>query len=280
MKAGSLFAVLTIAVLLAVPGCTAKDEPTAPSGDKITAYDSTAAQEESAADDSTAAQETDKAVLIADEVGYDFGVTDLSGKSDIREELLSHILEFQNMSEEDAAQRSQSDEDFAAYYSKAYLGNKIDELTEFYYPDIAIDGFTMYAALIDEQYISYRFAPNEKLGIGSESQFGFGDIILITIARTHWIDTEHPLDALIQQYDNTHVNYILEDGLLYGEGKQSISGIMGITRFKLYGPRGADDYDSLAALAKRVVESAELVIVKYSSTVPEIILPEILLPEV
>lgn len=198
--------------------------------------------------------------VVATLSGYRFGVMDTSNSDNIKEKLLSQILEFQNLSEEDIKERqATADYDFSEFYSAAYLNNKIDEITEFYYPEISIDGYTLYRAIIDEWSFLYYFGPNEKINSTSEYTFEFGDGILLGIDRTHWIDTDNPLDAQIKQYENRNKKYILKDNILYVEGYDSIEGIIGNTRFTLHGPDDACDYDSLFALAKKVIESTELI---------------------
>ncbi len=262
MKTKSIIAfAMVIMILLSVLGCSRIDkqlietiqsdsEPlltnAITSGDETTA---THATDDTSTIDSESTAENK---VVATLSGYRFGVMDTSNSDNIKEKLLSQILEFQNLSEEDIKERQvTADYDFSEFYSAAYLNNKIDEITEFYYPEISIDGYTLYRAIIDEWSFLYYFGPNEKINSTSEYTFEFGDGILLGIDRTHWIDTDNPLDAQIKQYENRNKKYILKDNILYVEGYDSIEGIIGNTRFTLHGPDDACDFDSLFAHAKK-----------------------------
>ncbi len=191
---------------------------------------------------------------------FRFGVEENVAAPNIKKLLLDKIEEFKFMSQRDIIDKSSAvqEYDFHEYYEIAFKGASINEISEFYFPNFTIDGYTLYRSVIDEWSFMYYFAPSEMLKEGNYT-FEFDTGIMIAIHRSHWIDTENPLAAEIQKLENREATYILKDNMLHEIGSNSISGIIGYTRFVINVPDACSNYDALAALGRKVVESCELV---------------------
>jgi len=131
------------------------------------------------------------------------------------------------------------------------------EFTEFYYPNVKIDGFVLYRAVADEWSFMYYYAPSEKYS--DDYVFEFNDGILLGYSQTHWIDTADPLGAEVRKYDKQNIEYIYENGLLYTEGNNQIEGVVHNTNFTLNVPDSLNEREKIFEIGKNIIECTEII---------------------
>ena len=193
--------------------------------------------------------------------GFRFGFANSDAHADIKSELIDYITEFNNLTSFDVAEKAVDiqEYDFEEFYNHAYIDNNISAIESFYFPNITIDGYKLYRAIIDEWSFLYYYAPVEKLNTDEEYVFEFNDGILLSIDRPHWIDASDPLGSEINKMNTQNREYILQNNLLYKPDANSVLGVLGETRFSLIVPDVLNDSDNLLSLGEEIIQSSELV---------------------
>ncbi|MCL2698273.1 MAG: hypothetical protein FWE74_09375 [Oscillospiraceae bacterium] len=172
-------------------------------------------------------------------------------RGDLKSELIKEINDASGL---------RSDESLFLHYN-------ISDIKEFYYPEIELDGYELFLAEIMQYRFHFYFMPENPdsadLDLNGEYFFSYDSGIEIAITRTETIiDTPDPLKAIMEQYDGQRREYLFEDGLIYDEFFNTITGQIGDTWFYIVVPPKLNNYEFMRRLALQVIEAAELVVIR------------------
>jgi hypothetical protein len=183
----------------------------------------------------------------------------------------THIREYLDRAITDAVNgtATRRAEHFAVYFSAFERSLNLSGLTEFYFPNVRINGFELWWAEVTPAEIWYHYAPinpDEAL-LNDEGVYEWCHYsgILIRMARADVTDFYPLLGAPLREVMLELADYTprpegeLKDGFLYLPGWNSIMGKLDGTRFEVRMPANLNDYDFLRDIAQQVIETAELV---------------------
>jgi hypothetical protein len=135
---------------------------------------------------------------------------------------------------------------------------RLSELTEFYVPNMKIDGYELHSVSILGAVLIYRYAP-----VNNDEWCHYSGIE-VRIFRADSTMSPSPnatLEEVMAEVEDysPRPNGEIRDGFLYLPGWNSIAGKLGDTRFDVTVPDSMSNYDFLLDLAKQFIDTVELV---------------------
>jgi hypothetical protein len=133
------------------------------------------------------------------------------------------------------------------------------ELTEFYYPNITVDGYWLNRVAINKGGFDFMY---------TSSNDWYGENLHITIINPKVkglpyavVPADSSIEELIEVYGAVYSNIAVSDGLILinDSGSVEVIGLLENTRFYVRGFREHFDIEELQGIAVQIIENAELV---------------------
>ena len=151
--------------------------------------------------------------------------------------------------------RSMSREEHQAYSN--YEALMISEISEFYFPNVEIDGYKLIAVDVFGGVIIFYYVPLEVEPYHDEFFMDSSSPIVIHVRRQ-----DNDIDVFgvaTEQAAREGWGRLTEDGMLYAAKHASIDARMGDTSVRIDVPEKLNSYEYLRDLANQVIKTAELV---------------------
>jgi hypothetical protein len=183
-----------------------------------------------------------------------------SKSGDFKQEIIDTIKVSTAERTERATQQIQGD----------YVRHRTSSITEFYMPNVEIDGYELLDVVLLGQVFWFRYAPENPRAeyLDPSGNYYFcccNSGIRITIKRLD-SDGNPPPNATIEQIAEAiggfNSNAVIREGFPYAETLGAIAGQLEKTWFDIIVPDKLNDFEFLRDLAMQVIKSAELVTVR------------------